>query len=541
MYTTKYLLSTIKEKPAHTESISHQLMLRSGMIRKLSSGIYTWLPTGYRIIKKVIKIISNIMNQHGYLEICMPVIQPKSLWDHSGRAKLYGEELMNITNRRKKKYILSPTNEEVVTYIFSQEINSHKQLPIVFYQIQKKFRDEIRPRFGVIRSIEFFMKDAYSFHINKKSLQQTYETIKELYIKIFNYFKLHFKIVKSNSKMMGGSLSHEFHAITNIGEDEIIFSETSNYAVPSSKFNQQENKIKTYLLKTKSDQSKYTTAILLIRENDPINVQDLENIPVLSSPIRFITSKSKKLSYQWTNFKDFCINKRMFVIAESKIINLPYFVFHTHRFNKKLTPIVWNKKIIFNKIITMNNIDNVFYYKTKSAILKKKNSVEIGHIFQIGKKYSKDRNFLIQDKYNKNKLLYMGCYGIGINRILSSVIEQNHDNHGIIWPLCIAPFQVFIIPINMHKCKKIKEVAKSIYKKLIHEKIDVLFDNRKESIGKIFADMNLIGIPYGIIISQNTIKSKEIEFYCRKKNQKTRILISMIIGLIKTIIKTKNL
>ncbi|VFP88201.1 Proline--tRNA ligase [Buchnera aphidicola (Cinara piceae)] len=531
MYTTKYLLSTTKETPKNTESISHQLMLRSGMIRMLSAGIYTWLPSGNRVIKKIINIISNILDQYGYMEICIPIIQPKKLWNQSGRAKLYGEELINIKDRRKKKYILSPTNEEAINYIFSQEIHSYKQLPIVLYQIQKKFRDEIRPRFGVIRSIEFLMKDAYSFHIDKNSLKKTYEKMKKIYIKIFKKFKLNFKIVKTNSKIMGGSISHEFHAISNAGEDTIIFSKNSKYAVNANQFNIQKNKIKIYIIKTKKNQTQYTSAILLMRKNDPLNIKNLKNINILEYPLKFIKSKKIILSHKLTN------NKKIFILADSKIKNMPYFILKKNPLYSNFIPILWNKKIIFNKIIDIKNVNKVFYYDTKEEILKKKNSIEIGHIFQIGRKYSKNINFSIQDKNNNKKLLNMGCYGIGINRIISSIIEQNNDENGIIWPKCIAPFQIFIIPINMHKNDEIQKIATLIYEKLINKKIDVLFDDRKENIGKMFADMNLIGIPYGIIISHKTIISKEIEFYSRRKNLKKRILISKVVAFIKNKIK----
>lgn len=530
MYTTKYLLSTTKEKPKKTESISHQLMLRSGMIRMLSSGIYTWLPTGWKIIKKVTKIISDILDQHGYLEICIPTMQPKKIWDQSGRTELYGQELIHITNRRKKKYILSPTNEEAINYIFSKEIHSHKQLPIVFYQIQKKFRDEIRPRFGIIRSIEFLMKDAYSFHINKKSLKKTYTEMKKIYIKIFKKLKLNFKIIQADSKIMGGSISHEFHALSNSGEDKIIFSKKSNYAVHVKKFNKKENKTKIYLLKTRSNQSKYKKAVLIMRKNDHLNKEDLKTIDIIEYPVIFIPFSKKFLTNQLDGYQKLFSNKKIFTIADSKIVDMSYFIFKT---NKKFTPILWRKKNIFNKIITIKNINKIFYYKTTEETLKKKNSTEIGHIFQIGKKYSKYRNFLIQDINNHLKLLHMGCYGIGINRIVSSIIEQNHDNHGIIWPNNVAPFQIFIIPINMHKSVEIKKIAQSIYIELINEKIDVLLDDRKESIGKMFTDMNLIGIPYGIIINKKSIQSKKIEFYSRKKTSKINISISQIILFIK--------
>ncbi|VFP78146.1 Proline--tRNA ligase [Buchnera aphidicola (Cinara cuneomaculata)] len=536
MFTTKYLLSTMKEVPANTESISHQLMLRSGMIRMLSSGIYTWLPTGYRVIKKIIKIISDVLDQHGYMELCMPIIQPKKLWDQSGRTQLYGKELINIIDRRKKKYILSPTHEEAINHILHQEIHSYKQLPIVFYQIQKKFRDEIRPRFGVIRSVEFLMKDAYSFHINTHSLQKTYETVKNIYIKIFKKLQLDFKIIEADSKIMGGSISHEFHAISNIGEDKIIFSKYSTDAININKYNKQKNKIKIYLIKTKSNQSQYSIAVLLIHKYTSLNTESLQRIDILKHPIKFIKSKKMILTYKLTTDKKFYDNQNIFIIVDSKIVNMPYFIIKKKWFDKQLTPILWNKKIIFNQVITTKNSSQFIYDNTNKNKLQIKNSIEIGHIFQIGKKYSKNINFSIYDKNHNKKTLQMGCYGIGINRIISSIIEQNHDNNGIIWPHCVAPFQIFIIPINMHKNKNINNIAKLIYKKLKYNCIDVLFDNRKENLGKMFADMNLIGIPYGIIISSNTIETKEIEFYIRKNNSKKRILISQLLPFIKTII-----
>lgn len=388
MYTSKYLLSTMKEIPKNTESISHQLMLRSGMIRMLSSGIYTWLPTGQRIIQKVINVIKKIMNNYGALEICLPLLQPKKFWDQSGRTTLYGAELINVVNRRKKRFILSPTHEEVITYIMHHEINSYKQLPIIFYQIQKKFRDETRPQFGVIRSIEFLMKDAYSFHINQKSLQKTYHLISNAYKKIFKKLKINFDIVTADSGVMGGSISHEFCATT-------------------------------------------------------------------------------------------------------------------------------------NNILKKNNEKNI----------------EIGHIFQLHKKYSKIINKKIQNKKKEKKFMYMGCYGLGINRIIAAIIEQNHDYKGIIWPQNISPFQISIVPINMHKIIEVKKLSCILYKKLKNEHLDVLFDDRNESYGKMLKDMELIGIPHNIVISANSIKKKNVEYFSRKKKIKKNISIYKIISFLKKKLK----
>ncbi|WP_343188837.1 proline--tRNA ligase [Buchnera aphidicola (Neophyllaphis varicolor)] len=398
MKITNYLLSTLKKSSLSEDIKSNNLMLRAGIIRKLSSGIYTWLPTGLKIIKKIENIIRKELDNIGALEIQMPTIQPAKLWNKSKRWDIYGLELMKFNDRKNKKFVLGPTHEEVITTLIKNEIKSYKELPIILYQITNKFRDEIRPRFGVIRSKEFKMKDCYSFHANNKSLISTYKLMYETYIKIFNRLKLKFKIVEANNGAIGGDISHEFQALNECEANKICFSK-----------------------------------------------------------------KEKK---------------------------------------------------------------NKYHIETEKT--NNKNNIEIGHIFKIGKKYSQIFQSYFQNKNGTKKLLHMGCYGIGINRIIASLIEQNNDVKGIIWNKNIAPFKIAILPINIDTYIKVKILSENIYNFLNKQKIDVLFYNKIENIGVMFSNIELIGIPNILVVSKNSINNNYIEHIKRKNNQKTKIRIENI-------------
>ncbi|CAL4042558.1 Proline--tRNA ligase [Buchnera aphidicola (Phyllaphis fagi)] len=404
MRTSKYLLYTIKEIPHHSHTISHQLMLRSGLIRKLASGLYIWLPNGLRVIKNIKKIIRYEMEKCQAVEMYLPTMQPDNLWHKSNRINQYGKELIKIYDRNNNCFILSPTNEEIMTNFIKKEIKSYKQLPIILYQIQTKFRDEIRPRSGIIRSREFIMKDAYSFHYDQQSLKKTYMKIHQAYMIIFKKMNLKFYSVQADSGIMGGEYSHEFQALSKNGEDKIVISNTS---------------VKKYI----------------------------------------------------------------------------------------------NTKT--------NNINN-------NTI---KHCIEIGHTFQIGKKYSQILNAKFQDIQGKKKFIHLGCYGIGITRLIAAIIEQHHDSKGIIWPDHIAPFQVLIIPINFHICYKIQKISETLYNQFKKSNIKVLLDDRNERIGIKFSDANLIGIPNIIIINKNTINFHTVEY------QKRAIINKKIIIHINDIIK----
>ncbi|WP_343126687.1 proline--tRNA ligase [Buchnera aphidicola] len=552
MKTKKYLLSTLHNYTKHTDTISHQLMLRSGMIRKLSSGIYAWLPTGQRVIQNIINIITKKMNKINALEICLPVLNPQKLWDASGRTKLYGKELLKFSNRRGKKFILSPTHEEIVTKILKNEIHSFKQLPLIVYQIQKKFRDEIRPRFGIIRTIEFLMKDAYSFHNTLKSLEKTYQKLLKIYIEIFKEFKLKFKIVPTTSKIMGGFVSHEFHAFSKTGEDTIVYPEKSQYAKIFKNISEIQNvtfpanilskkkifnkSIQILYLKT-HENSCFLYSIILLKKKHTLNFEKLKNISELKKPICLFKRKKKKynINFILKNTKKL----KIFLIGDIKVKKLKYFILFKKKPNIKKTNIFWNTQIKYNQILKLNqtNKRNEISYNIKDVKIQK--SIEIGHIFQLGTKYSKIINFSITKK--KKDFLHMGCYGIGINRIISAIIEQNHDKKGIIWPEKISPFQVAIAPINMRNNPKIKKLANLLYKNLSLQGIEILFDNRPERIGFILKDLELLGIPNILIISKKTIINKQIEFYSRKKNTKTLVLIKNILKNFKKTQKSLNI
>lgn len=524
MYTKKYLLSTLKEKPAQAKTISHQLMLRAGMIRLSSSGIYVWLPTGYRVIKKISKIIQDIMDNFGALEISLPLLQLKKFWDQSGRTKLYGKELIQVIDRHKKKFILSPTHEEIITYIMHYEINSYKQLPIMFYQIQKKFRDEKRPQFGVIRSIEFLMKDAYSFHIDKKSLHNTYQKMLEIYIKIFNKLKLTFNVNVADATTMGGSISHEFNAI--------IPKKNQKKLLKNIHFIQTKE-IKIYFITTNKKKNMNNYIALIIKNNHQLNIYKTKKIPIINQPIKFLDIKNifynvkKKI-----NIRNI-IENNIYIIADIHVKKIPYFIVKT---KKEKSKILWNKDSHFNKFIDISNINMNEKTKKNKITPQLNKEIEIGHIFQLNTKYSKMINKKIKNKKEKNTFINMGCYGIGINRIIAAIIEQNYDKKGINWPAHLAPFQLFIIPINMHQSNIVREYSLLLYKKLLNKKIEILFDNRAESFGKMFADMNLIGIPHGIIISLNSINMKYVEYYSRHNGNIKKINISKIIKFIKNMI-----
>ncbi len=387
MRTSKFLLATLRETPAEAEVSSHKLMLRAGMIRKLASGLYTWLPLGLRVLKKVEKIIREEMTRVDALEILMPAIQPAELWIESQRWDAYGDQLLKIKDRHEHDFCFGPTHEEVVTHLARNELRSYKQLPIILYQIQTKFRDEIRPRFGVMRGREFMMKDAYSFHLDEESLGKTYDAMYEAYGRIFSRLGLKFRAVVADTGNIGGSVSHEFHVLAHSGEDLIVYSDASDYAV------------------------NIEMAEATVQEGDP-------------SPDG-------------------------------------------------------NGKLQFAR------------------------GIEVGHIFQLGQKYSHTMHATVLNEIGKAIETYMGCYGIGVSRTVAAAIEQNHDEHGIIWPDPIAPFQIALIPMSLHKSYRVREAAEKIYKQLIDAGFDVLFDDRKERAGVLFADMDLIGIPHRIIISES--------------------------------------
>ncbi|WP_422667175.1 proline--tRNA ligase [Buchnera aphidicola] len=573
MRTTKYLLYTLKETPHDAKIISHQLMLRSGMIRKLSTGLYIWLPTGIRILKKIKKIIEKEMKKINAFEISMPIMQPEYLWKESGRLKIYGDELLSFFDRRKNNFILSPTNEEIITYFVRNERYSYKSLPVILYQIKEKFRDEIRPRCGVVRAREFIMKDAYSFHINQNCLEKTYDILYQSYCNIFKKIKINFHVVKANSGSIGGNISHEFQALSPNGEDEIVFSSNFSYATNMNLAESLEkinffknyqssniikknliskkklikiphqkilisNHIKTILVKTNA-KNKYNIALLLIRSDHEINVFKIEKIDIILKPITFVNENETMSILGIKNNFLGPIGLNVPIIADVSVAQMKDFTIGANIENHYFINVNWDIDLPLPIIKDIRKVTEKDMSPDGMGLLKIRKSIEIGHIFQLGQEYSKKMNASIKQKNGNKKNIYMGCYGIGITRIIASIIEQNHDSHGIIWPIGISPFEVAILPINMKKYIDIYNLSEFLYKKLKEKKIEVILDDRNEQPGIMFSEMDLIGIPHQIIVSPRCIKEGNIE-YRQRRNKKSIIMSkNKIIDFITTILNKK--
>ncbi|WGS66314.1 proline--tRNA ligase [Enterobacteriaceae bacterium ET-AT1-13] len=553
MRTSKYLLYTNKNNNINNELISYKLMLKSGMIRKINSGIYVWLPIGLKILKNIKKIIYKEINKINFFEINIPIIQSANLWKKSKRFQKYGLELIKFYNRKKKLFILSPTNEEIINKIINNEIISYKQLPIKFYQIKTKFRDEIRPNYGVIRSIEFIMKDAYSFHNSNKCLKKTYNIIYKTYIKIFKKLNLFFYIIKANSGTIGGNISHEFYSLFKNFKNKKFFINNFNniknikvikLIINNNKYNIEKLRIIKFInfininkifnifnkniVKIKFIKSNNNKIIaLLFNKNKILNAFKIYKLKNIYKPLNYICKKKinnifKKSLY---SIKKFFLN--IIIIADYNIIKIKNFIIKFKKNKKILIGLNWNINLISPYIANLNNFTkNIINFKIKNNLLISKN-IEIGHIFQIGTKYSK-----IINSNNFKKKINMGSYGIGITRLVAAIIEQNYDKKGIIWPDNIAPFKISILPINFNNFKLVKNKSIYIYNKFKKKNIDILLDDRNKHIGKLFNDIDLIGIPHLIIINNINCKNGFIEYKNRKNKNKKIIKIEYIINFL---------
>jgi prolyl-tRNA synthetase len=568
MRTSKYLLSTLKETPADAEVISHQLMLRAGMIRKVAAGLYTWLPTGYRVLKKVENIVREEMNKAGAIEVLMPVVQPADIWQESGRWEQYGPELLRIKDRGDRDFVLGPTHEEVITDLLRNEVSSYKQLPLNVYQIQTKFRDEVRPRFGVMRSREFIMKDAYSFHTSQESLQETYDDMYKAYSAIFTRAGLNFRAVRADTGSIGGNWSHEFQVLADSGEDDIVFSTESDYAAniemaqalaptqqraeptkamelvdtPNAKtidelvqqFNLPiEKTVKTLMVKA-TKESGHQLVALLVRGDHTLNEIKAEKIDIVASPLEFATEEEIRALVNAGPGSLGPINLNMPIIIDRDVAVMSDFgaganIDHKHYFN-----INWERDVSLPRIEDIRNVVEGDMSPDGKGTLQIKRGIEVGHIFQLGTKYSQAMKATVQGEDGQNHVMIMGCYGIGVSRIVAAAIEQCHDDRGIIWPEAIAPFSVVIIPMNMHKSEKVQATAEKLYADLQAVGIEVLFDDRKERPGVMFADAELIGIPHTIVIGERNLDNGEVEYKHRAGGDKEMVKVDNIIEFIKT-------
>ncbi|HEK0623732.1 proline--tRNA ligase [Proteus mirabilis] len=567
MRTSHYLLSTLKETPADAEIVSHQLMLRAGMIRKLASGLYDWMPTGVRVLRKIEKIVREEMDNAGSLEISMPVVQPADLWQESGRWEQYGPELLRFTDRGERPFVLGPTHEEVVTDIVRNEITSYKQLPLNLYQIQTKFRDEVRPRFGVMRSREFIMKDAYSFHISQESLQETYDRMYQAYSNIFTRIGLDFRPVLADTGSIGGSASHEFQVLADSGEDDIVFSTASDYAAnielaeavmpatprapateelrlvdtPNAKtiaelveqFNLPIEKTVKTLIVHATEESGHKLVALLVRGDHELNEIKAEKCSIVASPLVFATEEEIRQAVNAGPGSLGPINLPLPIIIDRAVSVMSDFGAGANVDGKHYFGINWERDLPLAEMADIRNVVEGDPSPDGKGTLLIKRGIEVGHIFQLGKKYSEALKATVQNEEGHNQVVTMGCYGIGITRIVAAAIEQNHDARGIIWPNAIAPFQVAILPMNMHRSYRVKEVAEKLYADLRAQGIDVLFDDRKERPGVMFADMELIGVPHTIVIGDRNLDNEQVEYKARRSDDKSLVNVNDVVAFIK--------
>lgn len=564
MRASQVLIATLKETPSDAEVISHQLMLRAGLIRKLASGLYTWLPLGLKVLRKVEAIVREEMNQAGGQEVLMPVVQPADLWEESGRWEQYGGELLRINDRHQREFCLGPTHEEVITDLVRNEISSYKQLPANFYQLQTKFRDEVRPRFGIMRAREFLMKDAYSFHTTQESLDQTYASMHQAYTNIFSRLGLKFRPVLADTGSIGGDASHEFHVLADSGEDDIAFSNASEFAAnvelaealaPTAQgeasqalekvatpnqhsidevakaLNVAANQIAKTLIvvgETANEDAQAPLVALVLRGDHELNELKAEKIDGIASPLEFASDaqieaalgcKPGSIGPQGLSIKTY-VDRSAAVMHD--------FVCGANEDGFHLTGANWQRDIELGEVADLRNVVAGDPSPCGQGSLEIKRGIEVGHIFQLGTKYSEALKATVQNEEGKNQTLIMGCYGIGVSRVVASAIEQNHDENGIIWPAALAPFQVVIVPLNMKKSEAVKEASEALYDDLKAKGIDVLLDDRDGRPGVKFADMDLLGIPHRVVIGDRGLKENNVEYKRRSEADNQDIALADI-------------
>ncbi|WP_299580050.1 proline--tRNA ligase [uncultured Microbulbifer sp.] len=565
MRASRYLIATQKETPNDAVVISHQLMLRAGMIRRLSSGLYTWLPTGLRVLRKVERIVREEMDCAGSLEMLMPVVQPAELWEESGRWQQYGPELLRISDRHNNDFCLGPTHEEVITDLIRNEIKSYKQLPANFYQVQTKFRDEIRPRFGVMRAREFTMKDAYSFHVDADSLQETYDIMHGAYCRIFERIGLDYRPVLADTGSIGGSSSHEFHVLAQSGEDDIAFSSKSRYAAnvelaeavaptgeraaPSqemqevhtpnqktiaavSEFLQSDpaHSVKTLIVLGECEEGESAPLVALVLRGDhELNELKAEKLSGIASPLQFAPEQriAEALGCHIGSLGP--VGMKVETIVDRSAAHLADFICGANRDDYHYTGVNWGRDVALSRIEDLRNVVAGDISPDGQGTLEIKRGIEVGHIFQLGEKYSRAMNATVLDENGKEQVMPMGCYGIGVSRIVAAAIEQNYDDSGIIWPDAIAPFQLAIVPINMHKSDLVREKCEHLYESLRAKGVDVLLmDEPKARLGAMLADVELIGIPHRIVIGDRGLEKGVVEYKGRADAESQEFAVSQL-------------
>ncbi|MBO2611310.1 proline--tRNA ligase [Shewanella algae] len=566
MRVSQYLLSTQKENPANAEIVSHQLMLRAGMIRRNASGLYSWLPSGLRVLRKVEAIVREEMNKAGAIEILMPMVQPGDLWVETGRWDKFGPELLRFVDRHNRDFVLGPTHEEVITDLVRKEVSSYKQLPLTLYQIQTKFRDEVRPRFGVMRSREFLMKDAYSFHLDQQTMDDTYQAMYTAYSNILSRMGLAFRPVLADTGSIGGSMSHEFHVLASSGEDLIAYSNGSDYAAniekaeaplptteravptqemtlvdtPNAKtidelveqFDLDITKtVKTLIVKGATEEAPLVA--LIVRGDHELNEVKADKLELVAAPLEFASEAEIRDALGAGPGSLGPVGLTIPVVIDHSVAVMSDFAAGANLDDKHYFGINWERDLPLASAADIRNVVEGETTPDGKGTYAFARGIEVGHIFQLGTNYSAAMNATVLDENGKSQTLLMGCYGVGVSRIVAAAIEQNHDDRGIIWPEAIAPFTVGILPMNMHKSHRVTDTAEQLYKELTDAGIEVLFDDRKERPGVMFADMELLGLPHTIVIGDRNLDAGVYEYKNRRTGEKQEVPMAEIVDFIK--------
>jgi prolyl-tRNA synthetase len=564
MRLSQYPISTLKEVPGDAEVVSHQLMLRAGLIRRLAAGLYVWLPMGLRTLKKVEQIVREEMNRAGALEMYMPTIQPAELWIESGRWSKYGPELLRFKDRHEREFLYGPTHEEVITDIARRELRSYKQLPVNFYQIQSKFRDEIRPRFGVMRAREFLMKDAYSFHMDEASLAEGYRLMYEAYSRIFTRMGLKFRAVQADGGSIGGQTTQEFHVLADSGEDAIAFSDGDDYAAnletaatlapstPRAAATQPLSKVATPNARTITEVSALLgvtpaqcvktllvdgadggLVALLIRGDHELNAVKSQKLDGVASPLRMAGAERIKAAAGAEPGFIGPVGFKGKIYVDHAAAHVADFVCGANEKDMHYRGVNWGRDLPAQPSVDIRNVQAGDPSPTGRGTLKIARGIEVGHIFQLGQLYSAAMNASVLDEQGKAVTMFMGCYGIGVTRVVAAAIEQNHDANGILWPAAIAPFQVVLVPINYQKSAKVQETADALYRDFNAAGIDVLLDDRDARPGVKFADSELLGIPHRIVIGERSLAAGNLEYRDRRETESTEISAADPVGYIR--------
>ncbi|MCG5536427.1 proline--tRNA ligase [Ectothiorhodospira mobilis] len=567
MRVSQFPLTTLKETPADAEIVSHQLMLRAGYIRRLASGLYTWMPLGLRVLRRVEAIVREEMNRAGALELLMPAVQPAELWQESGRWDQYGPELLRLKDRHERDFCFGPTHEEVITDLVRREINSYRQLPLNLYQIQTKFRDEIRPRFGVMRAREFIMKDAYSFHADPGSLQQTYEAMYTAYSRIFQRCGLDFRAVQADTGAIGGQASHEFHVLADSGEDAIAFSDGSDYAAnvelaqarpapqeraaPTEAMRMVETPgvrtiadltrdhglpvektIKTLVVAAAEDMHTQLVA-LVVRGDHELNPLKAEKLPQVATPLRMASEAEIRAVIGAGPGSLGPVNLPIPCVVDHSVALMSDFAAGANQDDRHLFGINWDRDTPLPPVADLRNVVEGDPSPDGQGRLRIRRGIEVGHIFQLGDKYSRALEATVLDEQGRSQVITMGCYGIGVSRVVAAAIEQNHDDRGIVWPDALAPFQVALCPINAHKSQRLREAADHLYEQLCAAGLEVLYDDRGARPGVMFADMELIGIPHRVVLGEKGLDAGQAEYKGRRDAEATLVPLAELLDFLR--------